>query len=310
MKKILVTPRSFSRYGETAIKKMESKGYTVIYNTTGRQYSYEEFCSLASDADGIILGVDRVDADMLQRAKKLKGISRFGVGIDNIDVDTAKQLGIGIRRTVGSNSVSVAELAVSFFFALSKNLVQCVNEVKDGRWNKISGQELKGKTVGILGLGAVGKEVMRITQGIGMKVMGYDPFVNKEEMEAAYNIRIGSIEEILRESDYVTLHMPLTEDTKNLMNKDTLRMMKPSAYLINTARGGLVDEEALHEALSRQWIAGAAEDVFSVEPPAANEKLLQLDNFILSPHVASLTKDAELTSIHMATDNLLALLQA
>ncbi len=309
MGKILITPRSFSRYGEQAIELMESKGYEVTVNTTGKPYSYEKFCELSSDVDGIILGVDTVDEQMLKGAKNLKGISRFGVGIDNIDAEIANQLGIEIARAVGSNSTSVAELAVGFFFTLARNVVQNVNEVKAGKWNKASGVELRNKTVGVIGLGAIGKEVSRMSQGIGMKVIGYDPFVNKEEMKEKYNIDIKSFEEVLQESDFVTLHMPLTEENKYLINKATLRLMKSTAYLINTARGDLVNEDDLYEALIENIIAGAAADVFSNESPSKDEKLLKLDNFILSSHIASLTVNAELNTINLATHNLLEILE-
>lgn len=309
MGKILITPRSFSRYGNKSIDLMKAKGYEVIVNTTGKPYTYEQFCELSSDVDGIILGVDRVDKHMLKGAKNLKGISRFGVGIDNIDVETASRLGIKIARAVGANCTSVAELAVGFFFTLARNVVQNVNEVKESKWNKASGVELRNKTVGILGLGAIGREVSRISQGIGMKTIGYDPFVDVEEMEEVYNIKMESLERLLQESDFVSLHMPLTEETKNLINRDTLRLMKPTAYLINTARGGLVNENDLYDALTEKIIAGAAADVFSEEPPAKDEKLLQLDNFILCSHIASLTVNAEMNSIDLTTRNLLEILE-
>ncbi|CUH97335.1 hypothetical protein P22_3462 [Propionispora sp. 2/2-37] len=310
MAKILITPRSFARYGDKAVALMQAKGYEVIVNTTGNPYTYQEFCELAADVEGIILGVDRVDGPMLTRATQLKAISRFGVGIDNIDMEAATRLGIKIARAVGSNCTSVAELAVGFFFALARHIVQNANEVKAQQWNKISGQELKDKTVGVLGLGAVGKEVTRIAQGIGMKVIGYDPYANQEECKKQYHIDVKSFEAVLRESDFVTLHMPLMEDTEYLMNKTTLSLMKPTAYLVNTARGGLVNEDDLYEALQEKTIAGAAADVFSIEPPAKGAKLLQLDNFLLTSHIASLTVNAEMNTIALATHNLLNLLDA
>ena len=309
MAKILITPRSFSRYGAKAIEGMKSKGYEVIVNTTGKPYSYEEFYELSSDVDGIILGVDTVDAHVLTGAKNLKGISRFGVGIDNIDVETANRLGIKIARAVGSNCTSVAELAVAFFFTLARNIIINVNEVKAGKWNKSSGLELKNKTVGVLGLGAIGKEVSRISQGIGMRVIGYDPFVSKEDMKEKYNIEMKCFEEVLKESDFVTLHIPLTEENNGLMNKAALGLMKSTAYLINTARGGLINEEDLYDALTNNVIAGAAADVFSKEPPSKDEKLLGLDNFILCSHIASLTVNAEMNAIDLATHNLLKILE-
>jgi len=309
MKKILITPRSFSRYGDAAIKWMEKNGYEVISNRTGKPYSYEKFCELSSDVEGIILGVDRVDEHMLRGARKLKGISRFGVGIDNIDIETARKLGIKIKRAIGSNSTSVAELTVGFLFVMARNLVNNVNEVKAGGWKKTSGDELYGKTIGLVGLGSIGQKVAVMAQSIGMKVVGYDPFVDKNEFRKKYNIDVINFETVIKESDYVSLHLPLNQETKGIINKEVLELMKPTAYLINTARGGLINEKDLYDALSQQIIAGAAADVISAEPPDKNNKLLSLRNFCLSPHIASLTINAEKNAIDLAAKNLLQILE-
>jgi Phosphoglycerate dehydrogenase and related dehydrogenases len=309
MGKILITPRSFSRYGSEAIKLMEAKGYEIISNQTGKSYSYEKFCELSSDVEGIILGVDRVDEYMLRGAKKLRGISRFGVGIDNIDVKTANQLGIKVARAIGSNSTSVAELTVGFLFILARNLVDNVNEVRAGNWNKTSGNELCGKTLGLIGLGAIGQKVAAMAQSVGMKIIGYDPFVDTLEFKQKHNIDVIGFEAVLRQSDYVSLHMPLVEETQGVINKEALQLMKRTAYLINTARGGLINEDDLYEALIKHRIAGAAADVLIAEPPDKNAKLLALDNFVLSPHIASLTVNAEKNTIDLATKNLLQMLE-
>ncbi len=304
MKKILITPRSFSRYGEHAVELLRNKGYEVIVNNTGKQHSYERFCELASDVEGIILGVDQVDSNMLENSKQLKVISRFGVGVDNIDLEKAKELGIEVKRAIGPNATSVAELTMGLFFTLARDIYSNIREVKEGQWNKTSGMELLNRTVGIVGLGAIGREVARIARGIGMNVIAYDPFVDKE-----CDVEMKTFEELMEESDFVTLHMPLTHENKHIVNKQTLSLMKPSAFLVNTARGDLVNEEDLYQALTNGVIAGAAEDVFSVEPPAKDEKLLQLDNFLLCAHIASLTKNAEINTINLTVSNLLEILE-
>ena len=309
MKKILITPRSFSRYGNQSVQYMQSKGYQVIINQTGAPYSYEEFCKLASDVEGIILGVDIVDKPLLQKAKNLRAISRFGVGIDNIDVEAANQLGIKIARTVGSNSTSVAELTVGFLFMLARNLIDNVNAVKTGLWEKNSGNELCGKTIGLIGLGAIGRKVAAITQGLGMETIGYDPFVDKDDVKQQSNIDVLDFNDVLRKSDYISLHLPLNTNTEGIMNKTSFALMKSSAYLINTARGGLVNEDDLYDALADCKIAGAAADVLATEPPDRNTKLLTLKNFFLSPHIASLTLAAEKNTIDLATKNLLQMLE-
>lgn len=312
MKKILVTPRAFHSYGSEAIKKMQEHGFEVIVNDTGLQFTHEQFSEYAKEVDGIIVGVDIIDRELLDKCKKLKAIVKFGVGTDNIDVEYASKLGIEVGRTVGSNSTSVAEFTMGLIFASARNIVSSAMDVKEGNWNKPTGVELKDKTIGIIGFGNIGREVARIASGIGMNVIAYDVVDIDENVLKQYNARFESFDTLLEESHIITVHVPLMEQTRNLISHREINLMKESAFLINVARGGVVDEKAVLEALKNKKIAFYAADVFSSEPPEQNDwtlELLSLDNFILTPHIASRTLEAEINTINMSTDILLGLLE-
>lgn len=303
--KILITPRAFAKSDGTQVKRLEEKGYCVHVNETGKSYSYDEFIKLSKDVEGIIIGVDEADENMLQHANKLKAIAKYGVGVDNIDLNAAKKQGIKISRTVGSNSVSVAEHAISLMFALEKNIVSNCLSVKNGQWDKSYSTEMKDKTIGIIGFGNIGKEVVRIAQGIGMNVYAHDLYPIDVEYAKKHNVKISTFEELITNSDVITVHLPLTETTQSLINKEVFKKMKPTSIIINAARGGVVNENDLFDALSSKEIAGAGFDVFSKEPPVTTEPLLQLDNFILTPHTASKTKEADENTMRLAVENIM-----
>lgn len=308
-KKIVINTKTFVKSGQYAVKMLTDKGYEVVTNTATKSFTYEEMYELCSDTYGIIAGLDKIDEAFLKNAKNLKVISRFGVGVDGIDLEAAKRHGVKVERAIGSNSTSVAEMAVGLIFALARGIVKSTCEVKGGKWVKPIGTELKGKTLGILGLGNVGRETARIAHGIGMEIAAYDPFISPESISRDLNVQMMPIDEILKCADFITLHMPLTDENRNLMNIEKLRLMKKTAYLVNTARGGLVNEDDLYDALKNGVIAGAAEDVFSKEPPEAGSKLLSLDNFILTPHLGAVTADATKKMIDMSVANLLKVLE-
>ena len=304
--KILVTPRAFAKSGMAGIEKMRNEGWDVHVNETGKSYTHEEFLNLAKDVDGIIIGVDTADKEMMDQCPNLKAIAKYGVGVDNIDLEAAKEKGIKISRAIGCNSLSVAEHAMSFVFALSKNIYKATKNVKEGGWDKIYGFELYGKTIGIIGFGNIGKHVARIANGIGMKVCAYDSFPIDENYAKEHDVEICTFDELIQKSDAITVHVPLTPDTKDLINLDVMKKMKNTAILINAARGGIVNEEDLYTALSQNEIAGAGFDVFTEEPPKADEKLLTLNNFLLTPHTASKTKEADNNTIQASVRNILA----
>ncbi|WP_055666005.1 phosphoglycerate dehydrogenase [Desnuesiella massiliensis] len=300
--KVLITPRGFANYGLEQVRYMESKGISVHYNNTGKAYSKEEFHKLAADADAIIVGVDIVDRELMDKCPKLKVICKFGVGTDNIDLDCAKEKGIFVGRTVGSNSKAVAEHVVALMFADAKNVYSTITEVKEHQWNKPTGQEVSGKTLGIIGFGMIGKDIATFANGLSMKVYAYDAFEITDEVAREYHVEKKSLEEIISESDYISLHVPLLDSTKNMISTEEFKKMKKDACLINAARGGIVDEEALYEALVNKDIRSAYFDVYSSEPPAADDRLIKLDNFFLTPHTAARTIESEKRTCQMSTE--------
>jgi D-3-phosphoglycerate dehydrogenase len=261
-------------------------------------------------AEGLIVGIDPVTACVMDENPQLKAISKYGAGLDNIDLAAAKERGIAVMSAGSANALSVAELAIGLFFSLARSIPFAAASTRAGRWDRLKGTELRGKTAGIVGLGNIGREVARIARGIGMDALAYDPYVkNDDPAAAALGVPLVKFAEVLARADFVSLHLPITSETRQMMNKDTFKMMKPSAYLVNTSRGELVDEGALYEALSAGTIAGAAEDVFSKEPPDAHPLLL-LDNFILTPHVGMFTREAVLRTAMVSAENAVQMLEA
>lgn len=263
------------------------------------------------DADAIIVRIAKCDGNAIEKSPNLKVIGRTGVGYDSVDVETATKLGIPVVITPGANNRSVAEHAVAMMFALSKNLLEAQNEMCKGNW-EIRGAkkafELEGKTVGILGLGAIGRETAKICRGIGMKICAYDPFMTKEQVEANDAVYYDNYMDLLRDSDIVTIHIPLTEQTKNMIGKEQFSIMKKTALIINCSRGGIINEEDLVNALKNGVIAGAGTDVFVNEPPKADDPLLNCPNLIVSPHSAAQTREAVIKMAQMCVKGCLAIL--
>lgn len=303
--KVLITPRGFANCGIDQVIYMESKGLTVHYNNTGKAYTKEEFHNLAKDADAIIVGVDIMDRELIEKCSNLKVICKFGVGTDNIDLDCAKEKGIFVGRTVGSNSRSVAEHVIALMFADSKNIYDSIKEVKENKWNKRTGIEVSEKVIGIIGFGMIGKHIANFANGLNMKVYAYDVLEISDEVAKEYNVEKKSLEEIIRESDYISLHVPLLDSTRNMISTKEFKNMKESACLINAARGGVVDEEALYEALVNKEIRSAYFDVYSVEPPRKDDKLVNLNNFFLTPHTAARTIESEKRTCKMSTETII-----
>ncbi|WP_042163180.1 phosphoglycerate dehydrogenase [Paenibacillus gorillae] len=312
MPKVLITPKSFANYKASVYPLIIEQGYDIIENNLGRTMTEAEIVEQAREGVvGIIIGVDPLPAEVLEQCKDLRAVSKYGMGMDNIDQDKAKELGIQLRNAAGSNHISVAEHAIGLLFALARNIPHIVAAVKQGYWERSMGIELTGKTIGVIGGGQIGREVALRAKGIGMKPVIYDPFLRDESFLEASGIgRMHDLNQLLELSDVVSLHLPYTPQTKHLINGETLARMKPSALLINTSRGELVDEDALYAALTSGGIAGAAQDVFSVEPPEAAHPLLQLDRFLLTSHTGAFTKEAVARMATLSTQNLLDMLSA
>lgn len=299
--KVLITPRGFANYGLDQIEVFKKNKIEVHYNDTGVAYTHEEFKALAKDVDAIIVGVDKMDKEMMEACPNLKAVCKFGVGTDNIDLEYAKERGIHVGRTIGSNSKSVAEHVIAMMFTEAKNMYPTIKQVKEGGWQKPTGYEISGKSIGIIGFGMIGKYLADFAYGLGMKVYAYDAFEIAEEEAKKHHVEIKSLDEIIETCDYVSLHVPLVESTKNMISTNEFKRMKNNACLLNAARGGIVDEEALYEALVNQEIRSACFDVFSEEPPQKNHKLLTLDNFLLTSHTAARSVESEKRTCSMST---------
>ena len=261
------------------------------------------------DADALIVRIAKCDGHAIEHSPNLKVIGRTGVGYDTVDVKKATELGIPVVITPGANNRSVAEHAVAMMFALSKNLVQAQNEMCAGNW-EIRGAgkafELEGKTVGVIGMGAIGRETAKICQGCGMKVAGYDPFMSREKIEALGAKYYADYRELLKTADIITIHVPLTEETRNMIAKEQLASMKKTALIINCSRGGIINESDLVQALREGVIAGAGTDVYCNEPPKTDDPLLNCPNLIVSPHAAAQTREAVIKMAQMCINGCLA----
>lgn len=308
--KVLITPKSFKNYKEKAYKLLQDHGYEIIENNLGRTMTEEEIIEMAADdVVGIIIGIDPLPANVLEQCKSLRAISKYGVGMDNIDLKRADELGILVKNAVGTNAISVAEHAIALMFAATRQLPSIAAGVKAYGWERSIGFELTNKNLGLVGGGQIGKEVAKRAVGLGMKVTIYDPYFNDFEFLEKYNIQtVDELPELLKGSDVISLHLPATEETKGLINVETLKLMKPTATLINTSRGELVDEAALYHALVNQEIAVAAQDVYSSEPPEQGDLLVALPNFILTPHIGAFTHEAVERMAMVSTENLINML--
>lgn len=242
----------------------------------------------------IVRSATKVTKDVIAVAQKLKVIGRAGVGLDNVDLESATQKGIIVMNTPAGNTISTAEHAMSMILALSRNIPQANASTKKGEWkrSKFMGVEVYGKMLGILGFGRIGREVARRALSFGMKVLAYDPFLSREVAESL-GVEIVELADLFARSDYITLHTPLTDETMHLISAQALAKMKNGVRIINCARGGIIDEAALAQAVKDGKVAGAAIDVFEKEPPPPENDLLKLDNVVVTPHLGASTEEAQ-----------------
>ena len=306
--KILVTPTSLaSGKGEKYLAPLREVASELRMNPYGRPLSEEELIEQLQGCEGYLAGLDSVTARVMGACPNLRAISRYGAGCDRVDVQAARERGILVANTPGVNAQAVGELAFGMAIALARRLVYLDKTTKAGEWVRSTGMELCGKNMGILGLGAIGKVVARCAQGFSMQVLAYDPRPQPEYCDA-HNIRAVSFETLLRESDVVSLHLPLTQQTKRMISQPQLEWMKPGALLINASRGGIVDEDAAFSALQEGKLGGLGLDAFEHEPPEGNP-LLQLDNVIVTPHTGAHTKEAVSAMAELAVRNLVQMLR-
>ncbi len=289
--RLLVTPTSYGKNDPRLKTELEALVGEVIYNPTGKPLTSPEVARLLPGVDGYIAGLDAIDASALEAADCLKVIARYGVGVDSVDLAAAQAKGIVVTNTPGANSVSVAELALGLMLALARQIPEAVEAVHQGKWPRYSGISLEGKTVGILGLGAIGKQLARRLAGFDCRILAFDPYADSAFAKDNH-VELASMEDVICQADFVSLHLPLLPETRSLVNEDFLSKMKKGSFLINTSRGEAIDEAALLKALQTGHLKGAGLDAFTVEPPDPQNPLLALPQVIATPHLGAQTDGA------------------
>jgi D-3-phosphoglycerate dehydrogenase len=282
--------------------------YRVVF--AGKTPQPDEVVTLCREHNpvAIIVRYGKVTAAMMDAAPALKVISKHGSGIDTIDVAAAKQRGVEVKAAAGANAVAVAEHAIALLLACAKSVVRMNQRMHEGHWDKATHKsvELNGRTLGLIGLGAIGRRVAVVADAMGMKVIGFDPFAS----DLPTCITPGNLETIWQQSDAISLHCPLTDNNRNLINAATLAQMKPGVMLINTARGGLIDEAALLAAVKSGRVASAGLDSFAIEPAPADHPFFGEPNITLSPHIGGVTGDAYINMGVAAANNVLAVVNS
>ncbi len=276
---------------KTGIEMLKGQGYSVDVKLGLKE---DELAKAIPEYEVLLVrSATKATRKVIQAASRLKVIGRAGIGVDNIDVDAATERGVLVMNAPSGNVTSTAELTIGLIFSLARRIPQADASMKKGEWKRkeMKGAQIQGKTLGIIGLGRVGAEVAKRASALGMTVIAYDPLVSPE-VGVRLHVRLVTLDRLLQEADIVTIHTPLTPQTKEMLGKDELTKMKKGAFLINCARGGIVNEDALFEVLSAGKIAGAALDVYSIEPPTGS-KLLTLQNIILTPHLGATTTEAQ-----------------
>ncbi len=305
---ILVTATSYGQHDAGLRSELEAAVGRVTYNETGRPLSSSQLAALLPGVDGFIAGLDAIDAAALVVADGLRVVARYGVGVDNVDLAAAAARGIVVTNTPGANARSVAELTVALLLLLARPVLRAAAETRAGGWPRLPGLSLAGKTVGLVGFGAIGRQTARLLAGFDCRLLAYDPLLN-EATAAALGVRPAGLDELLAASDFVSLHAPVTPATCGMVNVAFLARMKPGAALVNIARGELVDEAALLDALTSGRLRGAALDAFAAEPPGGDNPLLALPNVIATPHMGAHTDGATTAMGRMALADCLAVLR-
>ncbi len=306
--RVLVTPRSYGCDDPRLKSELEAQVGEVVYGSTGHPLTSAEVKALLPGCDGYIAGLDVIDHDALEAADRLRVIARYGVGVDRVDLVTALERGIVVTNTPAANATSVAELTVGLMLALARSLLPISTATKAGEWPRSSGQSLEGKTVGLLGLGAVGRQVARRMQGFDCTVLAFDPQVDATVAQT-HGAEMCRRDEVIVQADFLSLHLPVLPETRGMVDADFLGRMKGGAFLVNTARGELVDEVALLAALRSGHLRGAALDALSAEPPGADHPLLALPQVIVTPHIGANTDGATNAMGWMALRDCLAVLR-
>lgn len=305
--RVLVTTTSYQDTPGPHHDLLKSAGYDLTF--ARGPLTEEEMLGLVGELDGILCGDDAMTRPVLEKSlPRLRVLSKYGIGLDRIDLKAARELGIPVCYTPGVNHTTVAEHSFGLLLSLCRNIPKENALVKSGQWKRITGHELLGKTMGILGLGRIGKEVAVRALAFGMRVVAHDP-VHDEVFLREHPIEMmSSAELVITNADVLALHMNLSETTRGLLNKQRIALLKPGVYIVNCARGALVDQDALAEALQAGTVAGYGCDVLENEPPEPNNPLIGLENVIITPHIGSRTFESVERQAEMATRNLILML--
>jgi len=296
-RRVLITTPWITAGGEVATQ-LSAAGFEVAHDSAGRD------SGRLAGFDAVIGGTEPFTAAELNAASGLRVLVRTGVGFDNVDLEAASERGIAVGITPGSNRISVAEHVLALMLSCARKIPQSVAAVGEGRWTQPSGTELHGATLGIIGLGSIGKTVARMAAALQMSVIAYDPYLDQAFLDES-GVKAATLDELLAQSDFVTLHIFLDDSTRHLIGDRALRMMKDSAYLINTSRGGVVDEHALGVALREGRLGGAALDVLETEPLPADSPLRTVPDLIITPHTAGATTGARARSGQIAAQSII-----
>ena len=300
--KILITSTSFSKVDPLPRERLIQYGCEIVGNPFSRPLKADELIPLLQEVDGVIAGLDEFSRRGLINSKRLKVISRYGVGLDNVDLEAAKERGIRVVNTPEVNTQAVADLTFGLLLAVCRKIPQAHFSTQKGNWGRFIGRGAYKKTIGIIGLGRIGRAVAERARGFSMAILACD--VKEDEVfSESFGVRYCPLDEVLANADFISLHCDLNPGSKGIIGNRELGLMKKTAYVINTARGGLIDETALFEALRDGNIAGAALDTYHEEPPVGSP-LLSLDNILTTPHIGSYTHDALLEMGLIAVDNL------
>ncbi|HJB16409.1 MAG TPA: phosphoglycerate dehydrogenase [Candidatus Blautia excrementipullorum] len=294
--KILVTVTNYSKYCQAGKRILQDAGCEIIENTSGRPFTAEELEELVGDVDGAIAGADVWSEQIFRAAPKMKVLVRFGVGVDNFDLEAAKRHGIAVCNCPGINTTAVAEQAVALILGLTRQIVWLNKETKEGKWPRIMMHELKNCTVGILGFGSIGRNICEKLKVFSPVLIAYDKYVDEKEAERL-GVEMVSFEEVLKRSDVISVNLPAVPETIGIINSQNITKMKNGVYLVNTARGSLVKEKDVAEAIRTGKIAGFATDVYAREPITRENPLLSSDRVIMTPHTSAETyENCETTS--------------
>lgn len=307
--KIICTSPTFGKYSLKAVEMLEKEGYELVRIPMEDAKNPNKMIEYVGDAQGWIVGFSKVTREVLENAPMLKIATKHGTGTDNFDLDAAKEKNVIIANAPGLNANAVSDLAFSLMLGLARKIPYSDKFVRSGKWEPIMGVELKGKTLGVIGMGAIGKGLIKKASSFDMNFVGFD-IQHDEKFITEYKVRMFSdYHQVLKEADFISLHVPLTTETRNMMSTEEFKMMKNTAYIINCARGGVIDEVALLDALNKGAIAGAALDVFASEPPVVDNPLLALNNVIVTPHMGAYTEEAMAQISEVCSENIIRVLK-